>query len=241
MRKRFFVIPSVDIMQGECVQMVGGRLGTEVKYGDPVEQAMRWVSEGAECLHVIDLDAAMGKGDNLVKIAELVVGVSIQVQVGGGIRSLERAFEMLGIGAERVILGTAAVRDEDFVRALVEMVGGARVMVAIDSRGGAVIVEGWKKKTGLSPVELAQKLEKLGVGSLIFTSVDVEGSMGGAATGETEEVVEAVKIPVIAAGGVGSLDDIWELRDAGTAGVIIGKALYEGKFTLAQAMEVAKE
>ncbi|MEW6592695.1 MAG: 1-(5-phosphoribosyl)-5-[(5-phosphoribosylamino)methylideneamino]imidazole-4-carboxamide isomerase [Candidatus Hadarchaeota archaeon] len=240
MKERFLVIPSVDIMQGECVQMVGGRIGTEVKYGDPVEQAMRWVSEGAECLHVVDLDAAMGKGDNLVKIAELVAGSAVQVQVGGGIRNLERAFEMLGIGAERVILGTAAVRGDDFVRALVEMVGGARVMAAIDSRGGAVLVEGWKRKTGMSPAELAQTLEALGVGSLIFTCVDVEGSMEGAAAQETEEVAGAVKIPVIAAGGVGSLDDIWELRDAGAAGVIIGKALYEGKFTLAQAMEVAK-
>jgi phosphoribosylformimino-5-aminoimidazole carboxamide ribotide isomerase len=239
--KRFLVIPSVDIMQGVCVQMVGGKVGTEIKYGDPMDQAMRWVSEGALCLHVVDLDAAMGGGDNLVKIAELVAGTSVQVQVGGGIRNLERAFEMLGIGAERVILGTAAVKDENFVKALVGVVGGARVMAAVDSRGGAVLVEGWKKKTGVSPVELAQRLERLGVGSLIFTSVDVEGSMEGGAAEETEEIAEAVKIPVIASGGVGSLDDIWELKEAGAAGVVIGKALYEGRFTLAQAMEVAEE
>jgi len=221
--------------------MIGGKPGTEKVYGPPVERAERWVAEGAECLHVVDLDAALGKGDNLDKIAEILEGVGVQVQVGGGIRKLERACELLELGADRVIIGTAAVSDPGFVKALVEMVGGARVVVAIDSRGGEVVVKGWKQQTGVSPAALAQEFEQMGVGGLLFTSVDVEGGMKGAAVSETKEIVEAVEIPVIASGGVGSLEDVQAIKETGAACLVVGMALYEGKFTLAQAMEVAEE
>ena len=142
------VIPSVDIRQGRCVQLVGGRPETEQVYGDPVELAQRWVAEGARHLHVIDLDAAMGTGDNFVKVAEVLASVRMGVQVGGGIRSLERACELLGIGASRVILGTAAVRNPELVRKLVGLAGGEKVMVALDSRSGKVAIEGLAKADG---------------------------------------------------------------------------------------------
>jgi phosphoribosylformimino-5-aminoimidazole carboxamide ribotide isomerase len=221
--------------------MIGGKPGTEKVYGEPVERAERWVAEGAECLHVVDLDAALGKGDNIDKIAEIMEGIGVQVQVGGGIRKLERACELLELGADRVIIGTAAVSDPEFVKKLVEMVGGARVLVAIDSRGRKVVVKGWKQQTDLSPVALGQELEEMGVGGLLFTSVDVEGGMKGAAVSETKEIVEAVEIPVIASGGVGSLEDVQAIKETGAAGLVVGMALYEGKFTLVQAMEVAEE
>lgn len=235
------VIPSIDIMRGACVQMIGGKPGTEKVYGEPVELAKRWAAEGAECLHVIDLDAAMGSGDNLSKVAEVLASAGVQVQVGGGVRSLERACELLELGADRVIIGTAAVSDPELVKALVKMVGGARVLVAIDSRGGKVVVKGWKQKTDVSPMGLAGKFEQMGVGGLLFTSVDVEGGMSGAAVQETRELAEAVGIPVIAAGGVGSLEDVLAIKEAGAAGLVVGMALYEKKFTLAQALEVAEE
>lgn len=241
MRDGLLVIPSIDIMRGACVQMIGGKPGTEKKYGDPVERAERWISEGAECLHVIDLDAAMGSGDNLGKIAEILSGVGVQVQIGGGVRNMERACELLELGADRVIIGTAAVSNPELVKALVELVGGARVLVAIDSRGGKVVIKGWKQKTDVSPIALGQEFEQMGVGGLLFTSVDVEGGMAGAAIQETTELVEAVEIPVIAAGGVGSLEDVRAIKETGVTGLVIGMALYEGRFTLTQAMEVAGE
>ncbi len=234
------VIPSVDIRRGRCVQLVGGRPETERVYGDPVELAQRWVAGGATHLHVVDLDAAMDVGDNFTKVAEVLASVRVGVQVGGGVRTLERACELLGIGASRVILGTAAVKNPEFVRELLKPAGGKRVMVALDARSGKVAIEGWREQTEKSVLELAREFERMGVGSLLFTSVDVEGSMRGVAAREIRELVGAVKIPVFASGGVGSLDDVRIAREAGAAGLVVGMALYEGKFTLRQAMEVIR-
>ncbi len=233
------VIPSVDIMGGRCVQMVGGKPGTERDYGEPLEMAQRWVSEGAVCLHVVDLDAAMGTGDNFTSLVELISNLDVPVQVGGGIRTLDRANELLGMGVYRVILGTAAIKSPELVRRLVEMAGGEKVMVALDSRSGKVVVEGWKEKTEKPVLALAREFEGMGVGSILFTSVDVEGSMRGVAAEEIRQLADAVKIPIFAAGGVGSIDDVRIAREAGAAGLVVGMALYERKFTLKQAMEVA--
>ena len=234
------VVPSVDIQGGRCVQLVGGRPGTGKAYGSPVEAAQRWVAEGAGYLHLIDLDAAMGSGDNFRKVAEVLAGISIGAEVGGGIRSAERACELLGIGADRVILGTAAVKNLQLVRDLVELAGSARVMVALDTKAGKVAIEGWRTRTEMSAVELAKDFERIGVGSILFTSVDVEGSMKGLDVKAIQGLTRAVKVPVFVAGGVASLDDVLLARDAGAAGLVIGMALYEGKFTLKQAMEVAE-
>jgi len=232
------VIPSVDIMRGRCVQLVGGRPGTGKKYGDPVDVAQRWVSEGARCLHIIDLDAAMGIGDNFERVAEVLASVRVDTQVGGGIRTVERACELLGIGATRVILGTAAVKNPKMVEELVKLAGGARVVVALDAKSGKVAIEGWRTRTERTVLELAMEFERMGVGALLFTSVDVEGKMAGIAASEIRKLVVAIKIPVLAAGGVGSLDDVRAAKEAGAAGLVVGMALYEGKFTLKQAMEV---
>jgi phosphoribosylformimino-5-aminoimidazole carboxamide ribotide isomerase len=220
------------------VQLVGGRLGTEKEYGDPVDVAQRWVSEGARCLHIVDLDAAMGAGDNFERVAEVLASVRVDTQVGGGIRTVERACELLGIGATRVILGTAAVKNPKMVEELVELAGGARVVVALDTKSGKVAIEGWRTSTERTVLELAREFEKIGVGALLFTNVDIEGKMVGIAAGEIRKLVSAVKIPVLAAGGVGSLDDVRVAKEAGAASLVVGMALYEGKFTLEQAMEV---
>lgn len=234
------VIPSVDIRKGRCVQLVGGRPETERAYGDPVGAAQRWIAEGTRYLHLIDLDAAMGTGDNLNKIAEVLANVNIGVQVGGGIRSVERASELLGIGADRVILGTAAIRNPDLARELVKLAGGARVMAAIDTRAGKALIKGWTTSTQRPAVELAKEFERMGVGSLLFTNVDVEGKMAGVVASAIGELVRAVKIPVFAAGGAASIEDVRVAREAGAAGLVIGMAFYEGKLTLRQAMEVAE-
>lgn len=237
---KLLVVPSVDIRRGRCVQLVGGRPETERVYGDPVEVAQRWVAEGARCLHLVDLDAAMSNGDNFMRVAEVLANVRADFQVGGGIRTLEKACELLGTGANRVILGTAAVRNPKLVEELVKLAGSERVMVALDSRSGKVAIEGWQTQTRRSVPELAREFEKLGVGALLFTCVDVEGSMQGIAARETRELVNAVEIPIFASGGVGSLEDVRIARDAGAAGLVIGMALYEGKFTLKQAIEVSR-
>jgi len=220
------------------VQLVGGRLGTGKEYGDPVEVAQRWVSEGARCLHIVDLDAAMGAGDNFERVAEVLASVRVDTQVGGGIRTMERACELLGIGATRVILGTAAVKNPKMVGELVKLAGGARVVVALDAKSGKVAIEGWRTQTERTVLELAKEFERIGVGALLFTSVDIEGKMAGIAAGEIGKLVSAVGIPVFASGGVGSLGDVRMAKEAGAAGLVVGMALYEGKFTLKQAMEV---
>ena len=236
---KLLVIPSVDIRRGRCVQLVGGKPETERVYGDPVELAQRWVAEGASYLHVIDLDAAMGIGDNFKRVAEVLANVKVGVEVGGGIRTLERASELLGIGADKVILGTAAVKSPELVKELVKLAGGARVMVALDSRSGKVTIEGWRAQTEKTALQLAKEFERMGVGSLLYTGVDVEGSMRGVVAPEIRELVSAVKIPVFASGGVGTLDDARIARETGAVGLVVGMALYERKFTLREAMEVA--
>ena len=190
-------------------------------------------------MHIVDLDAAMGTGDNFLRVAEVLANVRVCTQVGGGIRKFERASELLGIGARRVILGTAAVRDPELVRKLVESAGGDRVMVALDSRSGKIAIEGWKTQTQRTPLELARDFERMGVGSLLFTNVDREGSMRGVVAREIEEIVGSVKVPVFVSGGVGSLEDVRAVRESGAAGLVVGMALYERRFTLGQAIEVA--
>ncbi|MCS7131730.1 MAG: HisA/HisF-related TIM barrel protein, partial [Hadesarchaea archaeon] len=190
------VIPSVDIRKGRCVQLVGGRPESERVYGSPVEMAQRWVAEGAQYLHIIDLDAAMGTGDNFVAIAEVLANIQVGAQVGGGIRSLERACELLGIGAERVILSTAAIEKPELVRELVELAGSARVMAAVDAKAGKAVIRGWTMPTRWTAVEAAREFERMGVGSLLFTNVDVEGKMTGVDVDAIRQVVEAVEIPV---------------------------------------------
>jgi len=238
--KKLLVIPSVDIRRGRCVQLVGGKPETERVYDDPVKQAQQWVSEGASYLHVIDLDAAMGVGDNFKRVAEVLANVRVGVQVGGGIRTCERACEILGIGASRVILGTAAVKNPKLVRELIGLAGGSRVIVALDSRSGKVAVEGWQEQTEKSMLDLARDFERMKVGAFLFTNVDVEGRMTGIDVRAIRELTEVVKVPVFVAGGVSSLDDVILAKDAGAAGLVVGMALYENKFTLKQAMGVSQ-
>jgi phosphoribosylformimino-5-aminoimidazole carboxamide ribotide isomerase len=189
-------------------------------------------------LHIVDLDAAMGAGDNFKRVAEVLASVRVDTQVGGGIRTMERACELLGIGATRVILGTAAVKNPKMVEELVKLAGGTRIVVALDTKSGKIAIEGWRTRTEKTALEFAKEFERMGVGALLFTSVDIEGKMAGIAASEIRKLVSVVEIPVLASGGVGSLGDVRVAREAGAAGLVVGMALYEGKFTLKQAMEV---
>jgi phosphoribosylformimino-5-aminoimidazole carboxamide ribotide isomerase len=234
----FEVVPAVDMQDGEVVQLVQGERGTEKRYGDPVAAAKRWVDAGAETLHLVDLDGAFeGERENADAVEAVVDAVDVPVQLGGGIRTAADATDLLDRGVERVILGTAAVEEPELVAEISEEYPD-RVMVSLDARDGEVVVSGWTEETGLDPAAAASRYEELGAGSILFTDVDVEGKQEGVQTEVTKRVVDAVDVPVVASGGVASLDDVRALRDAGAAAVVVGTALYEGTFTLAAAMRV---
>ncbi|WP_435180751.1 1-(5-phosphoribosyl)-5-[(5-phosphoribosylamino)methylideneamino]imidazole-4-carboxamide isomerase [Halorussus sp. AFM4] len=234
----FEVVPAVDMQDGEVVQLVAGERGTERTYGDPVDAAEQWVERGAETLHLVDLDGAFeGERANADAVEAILDAVDVDVQLGGGIRTTADATDLLDRGVDRVILGTAAVEDPDVVAEISEEYPGS-VTVSLDAKGGEVVVSGWTEGTGLDPAEAAARYEELGAGAILFTDVDVEGQLAGVQTDRVREVVEAVEIPVVASGGVATLDDVRALRDAGAAAVVVGTALYEGEFTLEEAKEI---
>lgn len=234
----FTVIPAVDVQDGEVVQLVGGERGTEKRYGNPVDAATRWVDAGARTLHLVDLDGAFeGERVNAPAIEAVVENATgIDTQVGGGIRTVDDAMALLDLGVDRVILGTAAVDDPSIVERISDRRPGT-VVVSLDAKGGEVVVEGWTEGTGLDPATAARRYEELGAAAILFTDVDVEGQLDGVRTDPVRRLADAVEIPVIASGGVASIDDVLALRAAGAAAVVVGSALYEGSFTLEAALD----
>jgi phosphoribosylformimino-5-aminoimidazole carboxamide ribotide isomerase len=231
----FEVVPAVDMQDGQVVQLVGGERGTGTEYGDPVESAWRWVDEGAETLHLVDLDGAFeGERKNAPAVEAVLEAVDVDVQLGGGIRTARDACSLLDRGVDRVILGTAAVENPNIVGAVSEDFPGS-VMVSLDAKDGEVVVSGWTEGTGLDPADAAARYEEEGAGAVLFTDVDVEGQLEGVRREPVKRVVEAVDVPVVASGGVSSLDDVRALKEVGAAAVVVGTALYEGRFTLEEA------
>ncbi|WP_292462893.1 1-(5-phosphoribosyl)-5-[(5-phosphoribosylamino)methylideneamino]imidazole-4-carboxamide isomerase [Methanolobus sp.] len=242
----FEIIPAVDMRNGKCVQLVQGVPGSElVSLDDPVAVAKDWVSQGARTLHLIDLDGAIeGKRHNAPIIEEIVKEckpMGISIQAGGGIRSFEDAAGLLRLGVDRVILSTAAINDPQLVKELADSFGSECVNVALDSRNGKISIEGWKKQSEHTAVEMGIKFEKLGAGSLLFTNIDTEGLMQGVNTKPTEELVKSVSVPVIASGGVTGLADLITIKRTGASAVVVGSALYTGKFTLAEAITIIEK
>jgi phosphoribosylformimino-5-aminoimidazole carboxamide ribotide isomerase len=243
MFSEFEVVPAVDMQDGQVVQLVGGERGTGKTYGDPVESARRWVDAGARTLHLVDLDGAFeGERQNADAIEAVLDAVDddVGVGVGGGVRTAEDAVSLLDRGIDRVILGTAAVENPEIVAEISESHPDS-VLVSLDAKDGEVVVSGWTEGTGLDPAEAAQRYEELGAGGILFTDVDVEGQLEGVRTAPVRRVVEAVDIPVVASGGVASLDDVRALQAAGASAVVVGSALYEGEFTLEEAMAAVRE
>jgi phosphoribosylformimino-5-aminoimidazole carboxamide ribotide isomerase len=239
MFERFEVVPAVDVQGGQVVQLVGGERGTGREYGDPVEAAERWVDAGARTLHLVDLDGAFeGERANAAAIEAVREAVDVPLQLGGGIRTAEDARGLLDRGIDRVILGTAAVEDPDIVAEISETHPGS-VLVSLDSKGGEVVVSGWTEGTGLDPAEAATRYEDLGAGGVLFTDVDVEGRLEGVREEPIRRLVEAVSIPVVASGGVATISDVRALKRAGASAVVVGTALYEGRFTLREAQRAA--
>lgn len=233
------VIPAVDMKDGDCVQLVQGEEETAKSYGDPVEAARRWVDEGATRLHVVDLDGAIdGQRRNAHHVRRIVEETRVSVQVGGGVRSVEDAETLFEAGADRVVMGTAAMEDPPLVGRVAEH---GEVVVSLDALDGEVVVEGWKEGAGVTPIEAARRFENEGASAFLFTNVDDEGLLDGVSVGPVAELVEAVDVPVIASGGVTTQDDVSRLRDAGASAVVIGTAFYEGRMTYNEAVEAAND
>jgi len=237
------ILPAIDLKNGKCVRLLRGDLQAETVYGDdPVAMGRRWVAAGARYLHVVDLDGAVsGAPVNTEAIAALCAALPIPIEVGGGIRTIDRAGALLATGADRVIFGTAALEHPELVADACRRFPG-RVAVGIDARAGQVAVKGWVETSKVTAVELAQRLEGAGVACIIYTDIERDGTQQGVNIAATRALAEAIRIPVIASGGVGSLADIEALlpcEPAGVTGVIVGRALYTGAVRLEDAIRVA--
>ena len=227
------VIPAIDLRGGHAVRLLQGDPQAVTTYdADPVEAARRFQEEGARRLHVVDLDAALGDGDNREMIEALCRSTQVPVQVGGGIRTTEEIDRVLGLGAKRVILGTAAALDPAFVRRAVEEHAEA-IVVSIDVRGGRVMVKGWQEE-GPELHEALPALNEAGAPRYLVTSIARDGTLKGPDLKLYQEVQELTDVPVIASGGVRDADDIWALRDIGCEAAVTGKALYEKTLKLSQ-------
>ena len=235
------IIPAVDIMDGKVVRLLRGdpRLMKSYEFlGDPISVARRWKSEGAPIIHVVDLDAALGRGNNIELIEKMIQSVNVPIQVGGGIRSIKHARRLIEVNAERVVLGSLAFKNPEAIETLLNEFGYKRIVVALDHVNGEVVVNGWKTKTGVMLEEAAKKFLKMGVRFFLVTSVKHDGMMSGPDVENLSRVLD-LNANIIASGGIKSLDDIIALRDLGVYGVVIGRALYEGLIDLKEALKVA--
>lgn len=236
------IYPAIDIKQGKCVRLVQGRFSDVTVYSDnPVEMAIKWESMGAEYIHVVDLDGALqGQSVNSQVIKDIAKAVKVPIQLGGGIRNLQVVEDMLNSGITRVILGTAAVKNPDFVKEAVELYKD-RIAVGIDAKDGMVAIEGWETISEFTAVQFAQKMYELGVRHIIYTDISRDGMLKGPNIPAMKEMVDNVEANIIASGGVSNMDDIRNLKATGVQGVIIGKALYTGNVNLAEALKIAGE
>ena len=235
------LIPAIDLMSGKIVRLSRGEARTakfyETKFGTPVEAAKRWRDEGAGKLHIIDLDAAFGTGNNLSVIAQVAENIKLPVQVGGGIRSYETAEKLFQTGITQVILGALAFSDPSAIGKIQRKFGLDSVIVALDNKDGLIMVEGWKTATAMTVDEALEKYTAIGVRSFLITSIAQDGMLNGPDLQTLSQATQYPNAKIIAAGGIGSIGDLAALKDIGVEGAVIGKALYEGRFTLKEAIQ----
>lgn len=238
------IIPAIDIKDGKCVRLFQGRMDTETVFSDdPAAMAKRWENEGAVIIHVIDLDGAVEKyPKNIDAIKEIVKNVNAHIQVGGGIRNENTVKRFLDFGVKRIIIGTEAIQNPKWVKDACKTFPG-QIVVGIDARDGFVAIEGWTKTTKIKAVHLAKQFEDCGVAAINFTDIHRDGMQSGPNLDETRHLAEAVSIPVIASGGVATIEDIKNLmllKKVGVVGVITGRALYSGSLSLKEAIHISK-
>ena len=231
--------PAVDVQGGRVVRLRQGEAHRATAYGDdPVAVAREFARAGARWVHFVDLDRAFGTGDNRALARRFLAGVEVKVQVGGGLRTEEAIEEMLAWGATRVVIGTKAATDAGIVERLLARHGPERLVAGIDAKDGQVAVRGWTEVFDLTPLQLAQRVKVEGARTVIYTDVARDGMLAGPDVAGARAIA-ALGLDAIASGGVASLDDLHAIRAAGLAGAIVGRALYEGRFTLVEALKCA--
>ncbi len=231
------IFPAVDILGGRCVQLVQGRRESATVYGDPLACATRWIDLGADALHVVNLDGAFGNSvQNAELIRALIRKTGIEIELGGGIRSVEDGTRWLEMGVSRIIISTLATQEPESIRVLSREFGPERVMAGVDAKGGQVAIHGWQETAG-DYLSWAKRFEALGAGALLYTNVDVEGLQQGVQQEPVKRLIGCVHVPVVVAGGVSSRSDVTALRNIGAYGAVLGSALYSGKITLQEALE----
>jgi phosphoribosylformimino-5-aminoimidazole carboxamide ribotide isomerase len=240
------IFPAIDIRGGKCVRLVQGQFDKETIFAEePTEMVLKWCEKGAEYLHLVDLDGAVaGKPMNLEAIYRITAAVSIPVQVGGGIRTMETVETLLNAGISRVILGSAAVKNPDFVKQATAKYG-EKIVIGIDAVNGQVKVDGWGAAGGVDAGDLAEEMTSpsIGVKRIIYTDISRDGTLGGLNIEATVKIAQRAKVPVIASGGVKDINDIIALKEkeaCGIEGVIVGKAIYLDKLDLEEAIRVGK-
>ena len=244
MTRQLELIPAIDLMSGKIVRLSRGDPKTAKVYdqfGGPVETAKKWKTEGARKLHIIDLDAAFGTGDNLQVIAEIAESIELSIQVGGGIRKIEAVEKLLAMGISQVILGALAFSDPDAITQIQRQFGTETVIVALDNKNGKIMIEGWKTPTTLGVREALEKFAGLKVTTFLVTSITKDGTLSGPDLNPIREACRYPNAEVIAAGGISGLNDLVALKRIGVEGAVIGKALYEGRFTLKEAIKMIGE
>jgi len=237
------IIPAIDLKDGQCVRLIQGNMHQATVYSnDPAAMARQWADQGAQFLHVVDLNGAFeGEPKNLAHVEAIVNAVSISVQVGGGIRSLDTVRMYLGAGAKRVVMGTTALRHRQLVEEILEVFPG-RVVVSIDAKNGLVATDGWKTVTDITAREAIKSLAGLPLAAVMYTDIAKDGMMAGPNIPSLKIMIEVSPVPIIASGGISNLDDIKAIKALGPQieGVILGKSLYEGMIDLAEAIAAAQ-
>jgi len=238
------IIPAIDLKEGKCVRLEQGLMEKATIYSeDPATTAKHWESQGAELLHVVDLDGAFaGVPKNLGAIKAIRKAIKIPIEVGGGIRDIATISSLVAIGINRIILGTAAIEDPDFVEEACKEFP-KRIIVGIDAKDGMVAIRGWAEVTSVKAIDLAEQMQDFGVISIIYTDIKRDGMLSGPNIEATKTLAEGLKIPVIASGGVSTIKDIKDLlavTRSGIEGVITGKAIYSGSLDLKEAIALAK-
>jgi phosphoribosylformimino-5-aminoimidazole carboxamide ribotide isomerase len=235
------VIPAIDLKNGQCVRLLQGRKDAVTAYSnEPAKTAKRWESYGAKLIHIVDLDGAFtGRQTNLDAIIKIRQSVKIPLQVGGGIRNIGNIMNLFSAGIDRVIIGTAAIEDPEFLTYACRNYPG-KVLIGIDAKNGMVAIKGWEEVTSLSAKDLVRRLEIFGVAGIVHTDISRDGMLSGPNIDATRDIVESVTIPVIASGGVSCIDDIKNLMKIQNLwGAITGKAIYSGAMDLKEAIQIA--
>lgn len=234
------IIPAIDLRGGRCVRLQQGDYDRETVFGDdPAAMAAHWQGEGAARIHLVDLDGAkLGRPVNVDSVREILARVDVPCQLGGGVRDDETVETWLAAGLDRVIIGTQALKDPPWFRKLVERYPG-RIVLGLDARNGRVATEGWLDVSSVEAVTLAEQFDALPLAAVVYTDIACDGMLQGPNLSATEALARRLRAPVIASGGVGSLDDVGQLAMLPIAGCIVGRALYEGRFRLSEARERA--